>query len=35
MKLYIAPLFLLFIILNCTKITEVIPEDEVQLNEQK
>ena len=32
MKLYFAPLFLL---LNCTKIIEVIPEDEVQLNEQK
>ena len=35
MKLYFAPLFLLFIILNCTKNTEAIPEDEVHLNEQK
>ena len=35
MKLYFVSLFLLFIILNCTKNTEVIPEDEVQLNEQK
>ena len=35
MKLYFAPLFLLFIFLNCTKNTEVISEDEVQLQEQK
>ena len=35
MKLYFAPLFLLLFILNCTKNTEVIPEDEAQLNEQK
>jgi hypothetical protein len=35
MKLYFAPLFLLFIFLNCTKNTEVISEDKVQLQEQK
>jgi hypothetical protein len=35
MKLYFAPLFLLFIFLNCTKNTEAISEDEVQLQEQK
>ena len=35
MKLYFAPLFLLLLILNCTKNTEVIPGDEAQLNQQK
>jgi len=35
MKLYSAPPFLLFIFLNCTKNTEAISEDEVQLQEQK
>ena len=35
MKLYFAPLFLLLLILNCTKNTGVIPGDEAQLNEQK
>ena len=35
MKLYFTPLFSLFIILNCTKNTEVIPEDEVSQQEQK
>jgi hypothetical protein len=34
-KLYFAPLFISFIFLNCTKNTEIIPEDEVQLQEQK
>ena len=35
MKLYFAPIFLLFIILNCTKKTGVIPEDELNLQEQE
>ena len=35
MKLYFAPIFLLFIILNCTKTTGVIPEDELNLQEQE
>ena len=35
MKLYFAPPFLLFIFLNCTKNTQAISEDEVQLQEQK
>jgi hypothetical protein len=35
MKLYLAPFFILFIFLNCTKNTEVIPEDEVSQQEQK
>ena len=35
MKLYFAPFFILFIFLNCTKNTEVIPEDEVSQQEQK
>ena len=35
MKLYFAPIFLLFIILNCTKNTGVIPEDELNLQEQE
>ncbi len=35
MKLYFAPIFILFIFLNCTKNTEVIPEDEVSQQEQK
>ena len=35
MKLYFAPIFLLFIILNCTKKTGVIPEDELNFQEQK
>ena len=34
MKLYFAPIFL-FIILNCTKKTGVIPEDELNLQEQE
>jgi hypothetical protein len=34
-KLYFAPIFLLFIILNCTKKTGVIPEDELNLQEQE
>ena len=35
MKLYFALFFILFIFLNCTKNTEVIPEDEVSQQEQK
>ena len=35
MKLYFAPIFLLFIIQNCTKKTGVIPEDELNLQEQE
>ena len=35
MKLYFAPIFLLFIILNCTKKTGVIPEDKLNLQEQE
>ncbi len=35
MKLYFAPIFLLFIILNCTKKTGIIPEDKLNLQEQE